>query len=391
MRERSIIHLNVADFAVAVERGVDRRLQKCPVIIAPEGAVRATVYDMSDEAYQSGVRKGMALRRALRYCHDAAVLPPHTDRYERAMAKLLKCALPFSPRIEMTDHKGHLFIDATGTGKLFGPPPDLAVRIRECIRTDLGFDPIWSVASNKLLAKVASRMVKPTGEYIVKAGDEVAFLKPLPIHLVPGIEQDDLKRLWEFNLTRVGQVSRLSLEQLEVVFGGRSLGLYEAVRGIDPSPVFPVGWNRPIVSTAHAFGNDTNDVAVLESALYRLIEKAGAKLRKRRLAARRIGIFLDYSDGGRIARQAAIKPATATDGHLFTAATLALKRAWTRRIRIRNLRLVCDRLTFPPAQRALFAEDEKSHRVRDNLVAALDAIRHRFGSDAIHVGRTLVT
>ena len=90
MLERSIIHLNVADFAVAVERTLDCRLRKRPVIIAPEGAVRAAVYDMSDEAYQQGVRKGMSLRRALRYCRDAVVLPPHSDRYERAMTQFLK-------------------------------------------------------------------------------------------------------------------------------------------------------------------------------------------------------------------------------------------------------------------------------------------------------------
>ena len=90
MRERFIIHLNVADFAVAVERAVDCRLQKRPVVIAPEGAARATVYDMSEEAYQNGVCKGMALKRALRYCRDAVVLPPHPARYEQAMADFLK-------------------------------------------------------------------------------------------------------------------------------------------------------------------------------------------------------------------------------------------------------------------------------------------------------------
>ena len=193
MRERSIIHLNVADFAVAVERVVDSRLRKRPVIIAPEGATRAAVYDMSDEAYQNGVRKGMALRQALRFCRDATVLSPHPDRYERSMTALLKHALPFSPFIEMTDHNGHLFVDATGTGKLFGPPPDVAWRIRKIIRAEMGLDPIWSVAPNKLVAKVATRVVKPTGEYIVRAGDEEAFLGPLPIHLIPGIEQNDLK------------------------------------------------------------------------------------------------------------------------------------------------------------------------------------------------------
>ena len=95
--ERFIIHLNIADFAVAVERALDARLKRRPVIIAPEGAVRATVYDMSEEAYQAGIRKGMALRKAVRLCTDAWILPPHPDRYERAMHALIKQALPYSP------------------------------------------------------------------------------------------------------------------------------------------------------------------------------------------------------------------------------------------------------------------------------------------------------
>ncbi len=389
MRERSIIHLNVADFAVAVERVVDSRLRKRPVIIAPEGTTRAAVYDMSDEAYQNGVRKGMALRQALRFCRDATVLSPHPDRYERSMTALLKHALPFSPFIEMTDHNGHLFVDATGTGKLFGPPPDVAWRIRKIIRAEMGLDPIWSVAPNKLVAKVATRVVKPTGEYIVRAGDEEAFLGPLPIHLIPGIEQNDLKCFYEFNLARACQVARLSMAQLDVVFGRRSRDLYAAVRGIDPSPVLSVGQKRPLVRADHEFGNDTNDVTVIKGALYRLIEQTGADLRKRRTTARRVGIILDYSDGSRIIRQATANPATANDFFLFAAAKLALKRAWTRRVRVRHLRLVCDRLTYPPAQLTLFSEYEKEKKIRDNLVGTLDLIRRRFGSGAIRVGQTL--
>jgi DNA polymerase-4 len=65
---RTIIHLNVADFAVAVERVLDARLRERPVVIAPEGASRAAVFDMSDEAFQHGIRKGMALARARRLC-----------------------------------------------------------------------------------------------------------------------------------------------------------------------------------------------------------------------------------------------------------------------------------------------------------------------------------
>jgi DNA polymerase-4 len=388
--ERSIIHINVADFAVAVERVVDRRLRGRPVIIAPEGALRATVYDMSEEAYQTGVRKDMPLRKAVRRCSDAVIMPPHPDRYECAMAGLLRCALPFSPLVEVTDHTGHLFIDATGTGRLFGPARDVAWRIRRSLRADMGFDPIWAVAPSKLVAKVASRTVKPTGEYIVRPGDETAFLSPLPVFLIPGIEPADLARLRELNLLLAGQVSQLDLPQLEILFGSRNRSVYRAVRGIDLSPVLPVGQKPPAIRKNYAFGNDTNSPARINAVLYTLVEQAGAELREQNLAAGRIRITLDYSDGIRLFRQQRVKPAAAHDRRLFSAAVRVLNLAWTRRIRVRHLRLIYDRLTFPPAQRPLFAEDQRRERVDEGLIKALDTIRRRFGKEAIKVGRTLV-
>ena len=386
---RSIIHLNVADFAVAVERAVDRRLNERPVIIAPEGAVRAAVYDMSNEAYLAGIRKGMALQRAVRLCKNVCILPPHPHRYEQAMRDVFARALPYSPLIETGEDDGHLFMDATGTGRLFGPPRDVAWRLRRQIKSDLGLDPIWSVAPNKLVAKVATRLVKPDGEYIVPAGEEKALLAPLPIRLVPGIERDDLLRLREFNLTHAFQVAALSLEQLEIPFATRARLLYEAVRGIDPSPVLPVGQKPPQVIADHEFGTDTNDVHTLESVLYRLVEQAGIRLRRHRRAARRIAIVLDYSDGMRRARQAAARPATANDLTLFEVARRALHLAWIRRVRIQHLRLICDRLVFPPAQLALFAADRKADQKRSELVSAIDSVRQRFGPESIRMGRVL--
>ena len=386
---RSIIHLNVADFAVAVERAVDHRLNERPVIIAPEGAARAAVYDMSNEAYMAGIRKGMALRRAVRLCRDVQILPPHPDRYELAMRAVLKRALPYSPLIETGEDDGHLFMDATGTSRLFGPPGDVAWRLRKQIKTDLGLDPIWSVAPNKLVAKVATRLVKPDGEYIVAAGEEEALLAPLPVSLVPGIEHPDQLRLREFNLTHAFQVATLSLAQLEIPFATRALLLYEAVRGIDPSPVLPLGQKPQKAIADHEFGNDTNNAHTLEAVLYGLVEQVGSRLRRRRRAARRIAIILDYSDGMRRTRQLAAKPATANDLTLFALARRTLLLAWARRVRIRHVRLICDRLTFPPAQLELFADERKQTKDRDNLIVAIDDIRNRFGNEAVRFGRSL--
>jgi len=387
--ERSIIHLNIADFAVAVERLIDHRLINRPILIVPGKAYRSAVYDMSDEAYRSGIRKGMLLGRAMQLCRDAAVITPHPDRYDRAMQSLLKQVLPYSPLIESGHGDGHLFMDITGTHRLLGPPMDVAWRLHRQIKNDLGLNPIWSVAPNKLMAKVASRLVKPAGEYIVGSGDESDVLAPLPLCLVPGIEKNDLIRLNEFNLTHVFQVTALSLAQLQLPFGKRAPFIYETMRGIDPSPVLPLGQHPPVIRVEHEFSQDTNDAPILESHLYRLVEQTGQCLRKRRLAARRIGLFLSYTDGKRCIRQAWARPATANDLDLFEVAGRALSAAWKRRVRIRHMGLVCDRLVFPPAQMALFENDRQHSEKRDGIVSAMDAIRHRFGPGSIHMGRSL--
>ncbi|MEJ2155824.1 MAG: hypothetical protein P8X96_10845 [Desulfobacteraceae bacterium] len=386
--ERSIIHINVADFAVAVERLADRQLMNRPVVIAPEGAPRATVYDMSEEAYQAGVRKGMALRRARRRCRDARILPPHMARYEQAMADLLRQALPFSPLIEPGDDDGHLFVDVSGTSRLFGPPVDVAWRLRRHARKTMGLDPIWSLAPNKLVAKVASRLVKPLGEYIVAPGDEAAFLSPLPVWLIPGIESRDLVRLREFNLTTVHQVTALNRAQLETGFGRRAGFIADALQGIDAAPVLPVGQQPPRVILNHAFGTDTNRPAAVEGAVYRLVEQAGRRLRKQGRAARRIRIVVDYSDGRRSARQVRIEPATANDLALFPFARRTLNLAWHRRVRLRHLRLIFDRLVFPPAQMPLFEEEDQTAARQATIVAAMDKIRDRFGFQAVAMGRS---
>ncbi|MFH0730111.1 MAG: hypothetical protein V2B19_27675 [Pseudomonadota bacterium] len=387
--ERAIIHLNIADFAVAVERALDRRLQNRPVIIAPAGAARAAVYDMSEEAYRAGVRKEMPLPSALRRCRDAQVLPPHFDRYALAMGALLKEALPYSPLIDPGEKDGHLFMDVTGTRRLFGPPIDVAWRLQRRIRTELSLTPIWSVAPNKLVAKVATRIVKPTGEYIVGAGEEAAFLSPLPLFLLPGIERSDLLQLRALNLTHAAHVAALSLSELSIPFGDRAGMIHETVRGIDTSPVLPMAEKPPLVAIDHTFGTDTHAPEVMSGTLYFLVEEAGRELRRRRLTARRIGVFIDYTDGIQHVRSAAIRPASANDIILFEAARTVLYTAWVRRVRVRHLRLVCDRLTFPPAQLPLFAAERNAEKKRSALVTALDAVRGRFGINALRVGRTL--
>lgn len=206
---------------------------------------------------------------------------------------------------------------------------------------------------------------------------------------MPGIERGDLERLKDFNITRVFQASTLAADQMQTLLGSHGDFIRDRIHGIDPSPVRPVDQPPPRVVGCREFGDDTNERPQVDASLYRLVERAGRQLRCQSLAARRIGLVLEHTDGVRRIRQTSAKPATANDFSLFIHARRVLASAWTRRVRLRRMTLVCDRLTYPPAQRLLFESERNIAEKQDRLVAAMDRIRHRFGTDALAMGRTL--
>ncbi len=385
-RERAVIHLNVADFAVAVERVVDRSLDRRPVVVAPPAAARSVVYDMSDEAYEEGVRKNMPLRQARRLCRRVRVLPPRPDLYRRAMKALVTEARGYSPRLEYGAEDGHLFLDLTGTYRLHGAAPDVGWRLRKQVRNRLGIDPIWSLAGNKLVAKVASRLVKPIGEYIVGGGEEPSFLAPLPVLLLPGLAEQEVRQLRHFNIDRIGQVATLSRGQLQSVFGCRGEVLFRLSRGVDDDEVRADGERSPAIEREWVFADDVCDHRLLAGVVAGLAVRLGMELRAARLVACRLVLQVCYTDGVRVARQACRKNGTADDFLLRRLAEQALERACRRRTRVRSCRLFCDRLQRQSPQLRLFADPPGPDEKRERLGQALAGVRNRFGVDALRFG-----
>lgn len=384
----SIIHLNIADFAVAVERNITPGLRSQPLIVAPEGAPRAVVYDMSEEAFQDGVRKGMPLRKAIRLSRGATILPPCFNRYERAMKDLIKRALAYSPLIESGRDDGHLFIDATGTSRLFGPPVDVAWRLNREMKKDFCLDPVWSVASNKLVAKVATRIAKPVGEYIVASGDESAFLAPLPLRLIPGLSKNDLIRLREFNFFQVSQVRRLNMEQLAIVFQHRALLIYETIRGIDRTKILPVSDQQNLLQADYEFADDTNNTLSLKKALYILTECVCKQLRNHQMQGVAMKMVISYSDGLQRSAHIRISPPTSNDIRMFKKCIPLLYKAWTRRVRIRHICLRCEKTIRSQTQMELFENKGKPAR-QDKIISTMEAIRKKFGPHALTSGTTM--
>lgn len=387
-RERSIIHLNIADFAAAVETSLNPSLAGYPLVIAPPGAPRAVVYDMNDQAYREGIRKGMPLARVKRFNKGIKTLAPRLNRYEQVMKHIFKRTLAYTPAIESGHWDGHIFMDVTGTNRLFGPPPDVAFRLNKETKKDFGLDPIWAIATNKLVAKVATRMVKPAGEYIVGPGEEKAFLKPLPIDLLPGLSKNEIMKMKTFNLTHISQVRSLTLEQLQIAFSQRAYQIHGLIRGIDTSPITRVCEKHAPIRADHEFANDTNDLEQLKKAIFLLVETICQSLRERNMYGRLLSLRFFYSDGCRKTARIKLSQPTANEMVMFKKIIPLLFRAWTRRIRIRHLGLTCKNPGRPQVQTMMFEETSKMDK-QEKILQAMDHISTKFGKGTVKIALTL--
>jgi DNA polymerase-4 len=377
---RQILHVGVADFAVAVERVVDPSLRGRPVVVAPPGGPRALVTSASFEAVREGIRVGMSLTRAERVCRRLMVLVPNPKLYERAGRALQNLCGRYSPLVE-PGPMGRSFIDLTGTERLFGVGRDCAVRLQREIRSDLGLDASVGVGTNKLVSRVASDVIAPPpGVEDVAGGCEERFLAPLPVGRLPGVGRKTIDALADFNVNRVGELARVPVRHLVIAFGQAGFSLHRKSRGVDSTPVYPPR-NRPAVGEEEEFNTDTNDYSYLLNAVCRVVERAARRLREMRMVGGRLGLRLRYSDGREARGSLRLPCATNLDSILFDAARDLFAKVLERRVRVRTLALSIENLAEAPAQMPLFAVDDTLRATA--LLAALDCIRSRYGQGAI--------
>lgn len=384
--QRSIIHINVVGFSLAVAALSQPRLRGAPAVVATAGANRRMVLDVSSQAWQGGVRKGMRLEEALRCCPEVAVVLPMPTQYQRVSERLVEELGRFSPRVEPAG-PGHLFADVSGTERLWGRPLDCAARLRDTIIKSLGLDAVVGVASSKLMSKVATRLIPPSGVCGVIDGCEEAVLAPLPLRLLPGLDEQELRALAQFNVTTVQQLRALKPTELNRVFGERGADIARCAQGIDTSAVRLRGEAAPVVQESMTMAGQTNDAGALQRALFCLVEHAGATLRRGGLAPRRLTLTLGYSDGGRT--RAALRLSTPISGDLtlFRHAQGLLGQCLSRRVRVGEMTLLCSELSFPYGQLDLFDTSQREQQ----LMEALDKVRNKFGHATIGFsGRTLM-
>jgi DNA polymerase-4 len=382
---RRIMHIDLDAFFVSVEQVADPSLKGKPVVVGGRPQGRGVVAAASYEARAFGLRSGMPLVTASRLCPQAIFIQGSFPKYRDASEKFMAILADFSPYLEPMG-LDEAYLDATGFESLHGSIKQMALKIKQRVKKELGLNASIGIASGKVIAKVASEMSKPDGLLEVAAGKERAFLAPLPIARLPGIGQKTEPKLKSLGIDTIGKLSAMPPEALKSHFGASGEVLQRFASGIDDREVEPPAAAKS-TSRETTFSQDTKDPAMLESTLRYLGERVGADLRQKGKRARCVTLKLRYGDFTTITRRRTLSQSTDSDQAIFETGQGLLKRALTGEKRaVRLIGIGVSELV--EAGRQLDMMDGSAQR-QEQLNKAIDRIRKKYGFTAIQTGRTL--
>jgi DNA polymerase-4 len=383
---RHIIHLHIPAFSIAVARVCEPQLRDRPVAVAPPQSERALVMSASSEARKEGVFKGMPIGKAIKLCPDLTVLPPNPERTEKACKALSSMVARYTPVWEPS-RPGHIYLDLTGTERLWGRAKDTGFHLRREIKGHLHLPGTVGVAGNKMVSSIASRIMPSQGVLDVDHGREATFMAPLKVNMVPGIGRFRKKILLEeLNIIRVRELVLLDMGRLKLIFGRQACLIHQRALGIDPTPVYPIP-QKPMVSEEITLSQDENDDVKLLGALYRMVEKCSHRLRSRVLFPRKAGILIRYSDQKETRRQLKLPRRSFWDFDLYGPLEELFFKTCERRVRVRFIKVWFRDFSYPNGQLSLFHDPSPDAEKKSHVVHALDRIRERYGEEAITYGR----
>ncbi|UCC63334.1 MAG: DNA polymerase IV [Anaerolineae bacterium] len=347
-RPRAIVHLDLDAFYAAVEVLENPDLAGKPVVVGGRPEERGVVAAASYPARAFGIHSAMPMAHALRSCPQLIVLPPrfHVYRdYSRQVMTILGQASLLVEQVSVDE----AYLDVTDQVALWDEVIDLARRLQDRVREEVGLSASLGVAANKLLAKVASERDKPGGLTVVRPGEEAGFLAPLPVRVLWGVGPVTANKLAEMGVTTVGELAGLAEEVLRARFGRRGAEMARQARGVDERPVVA---EREVksVSQERTFARDVTDTEALKRALWQLSQGVARRLERAGLAAGTVAIKLRYANFATLTRQMRLMVPTVDEREIYRAALALLKRAWRQGRPVRLLGVAGRHLSPPVGQ-----------------------------------------
>ena len=372
--------------AEKLKNGAAQDLREIPSIIGGDQKSRhGVVLAKSVPAKKYGIRTGEPVANAFRKCPNLVMEPPDHKMYRQKSAMLMEYLRSFTTKIEQVS-VDECYMDFTEIASQYASPVSAAFQIKDSIREKFGFTVNIGISSNKLLAKMASDFEKPDKVHTLFPEEVLLKMWPLPIGELFMAGRSSVEALKKLEIDPIGELANADLGLIELHLKSHGKMLWEFANGIDHSEV------QPEQSEAKGVGNSTTlseDAATVEEAMkvfYKLAKSVGARLRKAGQRAGMVSMEIKYYDFRTASHQKQLLKPTNEDQVLYETACQLFKEIWSGEpVRLLGIRTAKLSAESEPEQMTLFdmelpqPPDEKHQR----LNAAMEAIRKRYGNDAV--------
>jgi DNA polymerase-4 len=381
-----ILHIDLDAFFCAVEELHNPELHGKAFAVGGKPDERGVIASCSYAARRYGLRSAMPMSRALRLHPRLIVVSPRHRAYSDVSRQVIARLHKLTAQIEQISID-EAFLDITG---LAGSPEVIARSIQSEIRDEMGLPSSIGIASNKLVAKIATEVGKkagsgtgpPFGLTIVPAGEEASFLAPLPAEMLWGVGPKTSTKLTELGIHTIGDIAKWPEAEMVRLLGENGRELSRHSRGQDDRPIVTEHETKSI-SQETTFTRDVRDDNVLERTLREQSDQVARKLRESNLAGTIIKLKLRWPDFTTLSRQMTLSTSTDQADEIWKAAMGLLKAVRRSGQAVRLIGVGVSGLTMPVRQLALWdTGSEKSRR----LQLAIDELREKYGEKVIFQG-----
>jgi len=392
VNDRVILHCDLNNFFASVEIILDPSLREHAVAVCGDPEVRkGIVLAKCERAKKAGVRTGDAVWMAEQKCPGIKIIKPQHNLYSHYSRRVREIYYRFTDLIEPFGID-EAWLDVTGSQKLFGSGPEIADKIRQTVRDELGLTISVGVSWNKTYAKLGSDIKKPDAVTVITRDNYRDVIFPLPVSDMLFVGRRTLKTLNQLNVHTIGDLSRVDADLLSARFGITAYKLVHMAAGMDTDPVSPA----TAADTVKSVGNgttvprDMTTRAEIFQLIYILAEEVATRLRKKCLRGRTVSLSIRDANLAWCGAQESIAIPTSNQQTITESAMHVFDRLWGTNVNIRpvrGLRVAVSNLIegVCPTQLDMFHMTEAEDTL-SKFSALFDKFRIKHGTEKLAFG-----
>jgi DNA polymerase-4 len=384
---RTILHLDLDAFYCSVEEIQNPALRGKPFAVGGRPNERGVVASCSYAARAVGVRSAMPMSRAVQLCRQLIIVPGRHRLYGEYSEKVMNKLHNLTPLVEQISID-EAFLDITDMRE---DRTRIALDLQAAIKNELHLPSSIGIASNKLVAKIATEVGKksnkkknepPFGFTIVPAGEEAKFLAPLPADMLWGVGPKTSARLTELGIHTIGDIASWPESEMSRLFGENGRELWRHAQGIDNRPIV-TEYETKSISQETTYNVDVRDEKTLEKTLREQSAEVARQLRKNDLAGKTVKLKIRWSDFTTLTRQTTLPTSTDNSDEIFHTAVKLMKAVRKPNQAVRLIGVGVSGIGAPVRQLSLWdAGSEKSRKLQE----VVDTLQEKYGRDVIHKG-----